>query len=113
MFKNDIIIKTELIYDLSFQKGLSIGDEAHYFPKENIEKENKLYFAKFKRILDTKMKSNKVNSTIPIGGQISKDVLILEFLRLLKEYIINNSNIELINYENIKDVKWILTVPPL
>ena len=112
-FQNDMIITTELIFDLYFQRGLSIGNIAHHFPKENIEKENKLYFTKFKRNLDPKVKSNMANSTIPIGGQIPNDVVILEFLRLIKEYIINNSINNLINYENIKDVTWILAVPPL
>ena len=37
--------------------------------------------------------------------------MITEYLRLLKDYIINNE--EKINYTNIKDVKWVLTVPPL
>ena len=38
--ENNKIIPTELIFDNYFQKGLSIGEQAKYFPKENIEKEN-------------------------------------------------------------------------
>ena len=38
--ENNKIITTELIFDLYFKKGLSIGEQAKYFPKENIEKEN-------------------------------------------------------------------------
>ena len=109
--ENNKIITTELIFDLYFKKGLSIGEQAKYFPKENIEKENKLYFAQFKRNLDPKIKSNMANASIPVGGQLENDIVIMEFLRLMKDYIINN--VEKINYSNIKDVKWVLTVPPL
>jgi len=109
--ENNKIITTELIFDLYFKKGLSIGEQAKYFPKENIEKENKLYFAQFKRNLDPKIKSNMANASIPVGGQLENDIVITEFLRLMKDYIINN--VDKINYSNIKDVKWVLTVPPL
>ena len=109
--ENSKIIPTELIFDNYFQKGLSIGEQAKYFPKENIEKENKLYFSKFKRNLDPKIKNNMANASIPIGKQLENDIVITEYLRLLKDYIINNE--EKINYTNIKDVKWVLTVPPL
>ena len=105
------IIPTELIFDNYFQKGLSIGEQAKYFPKENIEKENKLYFSKFKRNLDPRIKNNMADASIPIGKQLENDIVITEYLRLLKDYIINNE--EKINYTNIKDVKWVLTVPPL
>jgi hypothetical protein len=50
-------------------------------------------------------------ASIPIGKQSENDILITEYLSLLKDYIINNE--EKINYTNIKDVKWVLTVPPL
>ena len=96
-----------------YQKGLCIGENTKNFPKENIEKENKLYFTKFKRNLDPKIKCNMANSTIPIDGQMENDIIIVEFLRLIKEYIIYNNINNRINYENIKDVKWVLTVPPL
>ena len=109
--KNNKILPTELIFDNYFKKGLSIGEQAKYFPKENIEKENKLYFSKFKRNLDPKINSNMVNASIPVGKQIENDIVITEYLRLLKDYIINNE--EKINYTNIKDVKWVLAVPPL
>ena len=105
------IITTELIFDLYFKKGLSIGKEAKFYPKENIELERKLYFSQFKRNLDPKHKNNMANSTIPIGGQLENDIVIKEFLILIKEHIIKN--VKRINYTNIKDVKWILTVPPL
>ena len=64
------IITTELIFDLYFKKGLSIGIEAKNYPKENIELEKKLYFTKFKRNLDPKNKNNMANSTIPISSGI-------------------------------------------
>jgi molecular chaperone DnaK (HSP70) len=51
------------------------------------------------------------NASIPVGKQLENDIVITEYLRLLKDYIINNE--EKINYTNIKDVKWVLTVPPL
>ena len=105
------IITTELIFDLYFKKGLSIGIEAKNYPKENIESEKKLYFTKFKRNLDPKNKNIMANSTIPIGGQLENDIVIKEFLILMKEHIIEN--VGGINYINIKDIKWILTVPPL
>ena len=110
-FENGKIITTELIFDSYFKKGLSIGIEAKNYPKKNIEKENKLYFTKFKRNLDPKNKNNMANSTIPIGGQLENDIVIKEFLILMKEHIIEN--VGGINYLNIKDIKWILTVPPL
>ena len=50
-------------------------------------------------------------STIPIGGQLENDIFIKEFLILIKEHILKN--VKEINYLNIKDAKWILTVPPL
>ena len=110
-FENGKIITTELIFDSYFKKGLSIGIKAKNYPKKNIEKENKLYFTKFKRNLDPKNKNNVANSTIPIGGQLENDIVIKEFLILMKEHIIEN--VGGINYLNIKDIKWILTVPPL
>ena len=110
-FENGKIITTELIFDSYFKKGLSIGIKAKNYPKKNIEKENKLYFTKFKRNLDPKNKNNMANSTIPIGGQLENDIVIKEFLILMKEHIIEN--VGGINYLNIKDIKWILTVPPL
>ena len=105
------IITTELIFDKYFKKGLSIGIKAKNYPKKDIEKENKLYFTKFKRNLDPKNKNNMANSTIPIGGELENDIVIKEFLILMKEHIIEN--VGGINYINIKDIKWILTVPPL
>ena len=105
------IITTELIFDLYFKKGLSIGIEAKNYPKENIESEKKLYFTKFKRNLDPKNKNIMANSTIPIGGQLENDIVIKEFLILMKEHILKN--VKKINYTNLKDIKWILTVPPL
>ena len=105
------IITTELIFDLYFKKGLSIGIEAKNYPKENIESEKKLYFTKFKRNLDPKNKNIMANSTIPIGGQLENDIVIKEFLVLMKEHILKN--VKKINYTNLKDIKWILTVPPL
>ena len=110
-FENGKIITTELIFDSYFKKGLSIGIEAKNYPKNNIESEKKLYFTKFKRNLDPKNKNNMANSTIPIGGQLENDIVIKEFLILMKEHIIEN--VGGINYLNIKDIKWILTVPPL
>ena len=110
-FENGKIITTELIFDSYFKKGLSIGIKAKNYPKQNIEKENKLYFTKFKRNLDPKNKNNMANSTIPIDGQLENDIVIKEFLILMKEHIIEN--VGGINYLNIKDIKWILTVPPL
>ena len=110
-FKNEYIIPNELIFDNYFKKGLAIGREAKGYPKKNIELENKLYFTKFKRNLEPKNKNNLLISTIPIGGQLENDIFIKEFLILIKEHILKNV-IE-INYLNIKDVKWILTVPPL
>ena len=110
-FENGKIITTELIFDSYFKKGLSIGIKAKNYPKKNIEKENKLYFTKFKRNLEPKNKNNMANSTIPIGGQLENDIVIKEFLILMKEHIIEN--VGGINYLNIKDIKWILTVPPL
>ena len=105
------IITTELIFDLYFKKGLSIGQKAKFFPKENIETEKKLYFSKFKRNLDPKNKNNMANSTIPIGGQLESDIVIKEFLVLIKDNILEN--VKRINYTVLKDIKWILTVPPL
>ena len=109
--QNNKVFSTELIFDSYFKKGLSLGEEAKFFPKEKIEKENKLYFSKFKRNLDPKNKNNMANASIPIGGQLENDIVVKEFLRLIKDYIIKN--VDKIDYSNIKDVKWVLTVPPL
>ena len=73
--ENSKIIPTELIFDNYFQKGLSIGQQAKYFPKENIEKENKLYFSKFKRNLDPRIKNNMADASIPIGKQLENDIV--------------------------------------
>ena len=89
IFEEDKIFPTNLIMEHYYQKGLCIGENTKNFPKENIEKENKLYFTKFKRNLDPKIKCNMANSTIPIDGQMENDIIIVEFLRLIKEYIIN------------------------
>ena len=51
------------------------------------------------------------NASIPFGKQLENDIVIIEYLRLLKDYIINKE--EKINYTNIKYVKWVLAVPPL
>ena len=118
IFEEDKIFPTFIIMEGHYKKGLFVGentgkDYLPKFPYERLEKENKILFTKFKRNLDPKNQCNIANSTIPIDGQMENDIVIVEFLRLIKEYIIKNSHNGLINYENIKDVKWVLTVPPL
>ena len=39
------------------------------------------------------------NSTIPIGGQLENDIVIKEFLILMKEHILKN--VKKINYTNL------------
>ena len=55
--------------------------------------------------------NNMANSTIPIGGQLESYIVIKEFLVLIKDNILEN--VKRINYTVLKDIKWILTVPPL
>ena len=105
------VISSELIMDKETKIGLRIGKYAHFFPKNQIEVENKLYFWKFKRSLDPKNNNNYVYSNIPEGQQIELENVIKGFLVLLREDIQNNNH--KIRNININDIKWIIAVPPL
>ena len=110
-FDSKGIISSELIMDNETQIGLRIGNKAHYFPKNRIKPENKLYFCKFKKNLDPKNNNNYIESDVPKGIQIELANVIKGFLTLLREEIeINNKRIRM---TNINDIKWIITVPPL
>ena len=105
------VISSELIMDNETKIGLRIGNQAHYFPKNRIKPENKLYFSKFKKNLDPKNNNNYVMSNVPEGVQIELKHVIKGFLSLLREEIeFNNKRIK---NTNINDIKWIITVPPL
>ena len=105
------VISSELIMDSETEIGLRIGNKAHYFPKNRIKPENKLYFCKFKKNLDPKNNKNYVESNVPKGVKKELKNIIKGFLSLLREEIeINNKRIKT---TNINDIKWIITVPPL
>ena len=105
------VIPSELIMDCETEIGLRIGNKAHYFPKNRIKPENKLYFSKFKKNLDPKNNNNYVESNVPEGVKKELKNIIKGFLSLLREEIeINNKRIK---NTNINDIKWIITVPPL
>ena len=110
-FDQNQIVSSELIMDNETQIGLKIGNKAHYFPKNRIKPENKLYFYKFKKNLDPKNNNNYAKSNVPEGYQIELTKLIKGFLVLLKEEIENNN--QRVKTTNINDIKWIITVPPL
>ena len=105
------IISSELIMEKDDKIALRIGKKAHNFPKNRIEKENKLYFSKFKKNLDPKVNNNYAESNIPEGVNMELEHVIKGYLLLLKEEIQDNN--ERIKETNIKDIKWIITVPPL
>ena len=105
------IISSELIMERDDKIALRIGKKAHNFPKNRIEKENKLYFSKFKKNLDPKVNNNYAESNIPEGINMELEQVIKGFLLLLREEIQDNN--ERIKEMNIKDIKWIITVPPL
>ena len=105
------VISSELIMDKETKIGLRIGKLAHYFPKNKVVIENKLYFCKFKRNLDPKNSNNYCYSNIPEGQEIELENVIKGFLVLLREDIQNNNH--RIRTININDIKWIIAVPPL
>jgi hypothetical protein len=85
------VISSELIMDCETEIGLRIGNKAHYFPKNRIKPENKLYFSKFKKNLDPKNNNNYVESNVPEGVNKELKNIIKGFLILLREEIeINN-----------------------
>ena len=104
------VITSELIMDKEAEIGLRIGKKAHYFPKNRVEPENKLYFCKFKKSLDPKNNNNYAESNIPEGKKINLENVIKAYLVLLREEIQDNNRIK---NKNINDIKWVLTVPPL
>ena len=104
------VISSELIIDKETEIGLRIGNKAHYFSKNRIISENKLYFCKFKKNLDPKNVNNYAESNIPEGVKVNLENIIKGYLVLLKEEILMNNRIR---NTNINDIKWILTVPPL
>ena len=105
------IFSSELIMDKETEIGLRIGSKAHYFPKNRIVPENKLYFSKFKKNLDPKNNNNFAESNIPEGEKVDLENVIKGYLVLLREEIQSNNN--KIKEMNINDIKWILAVPPL
>ena len=105
------IFSSELIMDKETEIGLRIGSKAHYFPKNRIVPENKLYFSKFKKHLDPKNNNNFAESNIPEGEKVDLENVIKGYLVLLREEIQSNNN--KIKEMNINDIKWILSVPPL
>jgi molecular chaperone DnaK (HSP70) len=90
---------------------LRIGNKAHNFPKNRIKPENKLYFSKFKKNLDPMVNNNYAESNIPEGIKVELEHVIKGYLLLLREEILDNN--ERIKETSIKDIKWIITVPPL
>ena len=105
------IISSELIMEKDDKIALRIGSKAHNFPKNRIKPENKLYFSKFKKNLDPKVNNNYAESNIPEGVKVELEHVIKGYLLLLREEIQDNN--ERIKEMNIKDIKWIITVPPL
>ena len=69
-------------------------------------KQKKLYFSNFKRYIDPFNDINKIKSDFPDNHEVKLEIVIDQFLSLLKEDNLNNLGDE-------NNIKWILTVPVL
>ena len=110
------MISSEMIMDEYSKKALFIGNEAHNFPKNKIEPQEKLYFSQFKRNLEPKNQYDykyylkSIESNIPKNKTVKLENVIKEYLELLREHIQKERRMKDIS---IKNIKWIITVPPL
>jgi len=103
------LIESQIIIYKPSETGLCIGKECYYTHfKPDPDNKNHLYFTSFKRNLDPKINKNMIASDHP-GDEIEIKVVIKEFLKIIKEKNIN----PFINNYNLKDIKWVITVPPL
>ena len=103
---------SDIIIDEYGLKGLEIGYRAHIYSKNDLEKENRLYFSNIKRYLvkDEKIDEESIFSDIPKQKEVTLSIIIEEYLNLLKENIKKNENINIINN---KYLKWVITVPSI
>ena len=97
---------SELILDEDSERGLFYGNKAHSYPKNDLAKQKKLYFSNFKRYIDPFNDINKIKSDFPDNHEVKLEIVIDQFLSLLKEDNLNNLGDE-------NNIKWILTVPGL
>ena len=103
---NTGLFPSELILDEDSERGLFYGDKAHNYSKNELLNQKKLYFSQFKKYAEPSNFNNKIKSDVPEGHEVSLEIVISQYLSLLKETNLNN-------FENIteKGIKWILAVP--
>jgi hypothetical protein len=101
---------SDIILDEYGLKGLEIGYRAHIHSKNDLEKEKRLYFSNIKRYLveNKRIDEENIFSDFPKQKEVALNIIIEEYLNLLKEYIKKNENIKNINN---KYLKWVITVP--
>ena len=86
-------IPSEIVYDIKLKK----GDLNLNFDKDN---NNKLYFFKF----DFSSPNETIKSDFPEDKEISSEIIIKEYLKLIKDKILEKKN-------NQKNIKWVLIIP--
>ena len=103
---------SDIILDEYGLKGLEFGYKAHIHSKNDLEKEKRIYFSNIKRYLvkDERIDEKTIFSDFPKQKEVTLNIIIEEYLNLLKEYIIKNENIKNINN---KYLKWVITVPSI
>jgi hypothetical protein len=103
---------SDIILDEYGLKGLEIGYRAHIYSKNDLEKEKRLYFSNIKRYLveNKRIDEENIFSDFPKQKEVALNIIIEEYLNLLKEYIKKNENIKNINN---KYLKWVITVPSI
>ena len=103
---------SDIILDEYGLKGLEIGYRAHIHSKNDLEKEKRLYFSNIKRYLveNKRIDEENIFSDFPKQKEVALNIIIEEYLNLLKEYIKKNENIKNINN---KYLKWVITVPSI
>lgn len=103
---------SDIILDEYGLKGLEFGYRAHIHSKNDLEKEKRIYFSNIKRYLvkDERIDEKTIFSDFPKQKEVTLNIIIEEYLNLLKEYIKKNENIKNINN---KYLKWVITVPSI
>ena len=107
---NQDLFDSKIIIHKFSEEALFIGIKAKQYFEGNPNNKENLYFTRFKRNLDPKINKNMVASDFP-GDEINLEIILKEFLRKIRiEAEERNSRIENVN---LKELKWIMTVPPL
>ena len=108
--ENQDLFDSKIIIHKFSEEALFIGIKAKQYFEGNPNNKENLYFTRFKRNLDPKINKNTVASDFP-GDEINLEIILKEFLRKIRiEAEERNSRIENVN---LKELKWIMTVPPL